>query len=268
VKLKKYVHSYHSPAANERRKNFWFQRLKDLPPVQWEQLVKNYNSAVNNERASYRPRFSWTDENIERALDHTHGYTYSTIVNANDTAKLKQVSVKYATTSSIVVMGSFLMLMKSLFNTRDTFIISRLNGRFHPESHDIIGNLTCAVYSRIHEHTGTVAEAIKAMHNELLDSLDYAIYNPLLLRELPLTAHCHLCVNIITDDETENNAPANKLISTPIKTYFPLEVVAVLRRENITFNWIYNTCLFRSSMIRFIVQCHAGIIQRISNLCN
>jgi len=253
VQLKKYICDHHSQAINEQKKAFWLERLKDLPPVDWKQLVT-------------KPRFTLTDENIERALNHTYGYTYSTFINADETAKIRQVSVKYNTTFSIVVMAGFLMLMRSLFSTDKIFIISRLNGRFHAESHDIIGNLTCAVYSLIHEQTGTAAEAIKLMHNDLLDCIDYAIYNPLLLSELPLTTHCHLCVNIITDDDTQADTTHNKLIRTPVETYFPLEVAAVLRKDSIVFNWIYNTCLFRSNMIRAVAQRHTDVLQKISKL--
>jgi hypothetical protein len=268
VQLKAYINSYHSAAVNERKRKFWCQRLKELPAVNWPVLLDGYNNKINNEkqRRAYVPRFLWSAENIERALNHTHGYTYATFLNAANAAKVKEISVKYTTTPSIVIMASFLMLVRWLFKTHHTLIISRLNGRFHAESHDIIGNLTCAVYSHINDRNLEQAGAlINAMHDDLLDSLDYAIYNPLLVSDIPLTTHCHLCANIITDEENEGENHCNKLIQTPIKTYFPLEVVVLLKKEGIVFNWIYNTCLFRNSVVRYIVQAHTAMLEKICN---
>lgn len=268
VQLKAYINNYHGAQVNDRKRRFWAQRLKDLPVVNWWELLRGYNHKVNNEkpRRSFVPRFLWSNENIERALSHTHGYTYATFVNAANAAKIKELSVRYATTPSMVIMASFLMLVRGLFNTHHTLIISRLNGRFHAESHDIIGNLTCAVYSHINnvnlEQPGAF---ISAMHDDLLDSLDYAIYNPLLVSDIPLTTHCHLCANIITDEENEGENHCNKLIRTPIKTYFPLEVVVLLKKEGIVFNWVYNTCLFRNSVVRYIVQAHTAMLEKICN---
>jgi hypothetical protein len=237
-----------------------------MPTVQWDQLLTGYNAVVNKERSVYTARFPWTNENIERALNHTHGYTYATYMNADAAAKIKELSVKYATTPSIILMASFLALVRTVFRTDHTLIISRLNGRFHAESHDIIGNLTCAVYSNINDRNiEQVSAWVDAMHNDLLDSLDHAIYNPVLVSDIPLTTHCHLCANIITDDGHDTDAASNKLIRTPIKTYFPLEVVVVLEKKGIIFNWIYNTCLLRSSIVRYIVQTHTSILESICN---
>lgn len=269
VQLKKYINNYHNAAVNERKRKFWLQRLKDLPTVNWARLLSGYNDKVNKDRRAYVPRFSLTDENIERALNHTHGYTYATFWNAANAAKIKELSVKYGTTPSIVIMASLLMLVRWLFKTQHTLIISRLNGRFHAESHDVIGNLTCAVYSHINDGGIEQASAlISAMHDDLLDSLDYAIYNPLVVSDIPLTTHCHLCANIITDEENEGENHCNKLIRTPIKTYFPLEIVVLLKKEGIVFNWIYNTCLFRNSVVRYIVQAHTAMLEKICDSSN
>jgi hypothetical protein len=248
-------------------KRYWQKKLEDLPEgIEVDRLYASYNAAVNSKgiRNTYKQKIGsgWID--ISRMLQTGYGHTFSSFIKEGIIEKVNGAAAKYKTTPSIIILSVFLLLMRRLYQTHETLIISRLNGRFDIMSREIVGNFTCAVYSYIREPAiKGMAHLVEMVRKDFLDGLDHPVYNPLLLQEVPLTANCHLCVNILTDELNEGDSSHNKLIKTPINTYFPLEVVVVFHKSSIHFNWIYNTLLFRSSMLQFIAGEHLKMLHQL-----
>lgn len=270
VQLSDYAQQYLAKDQETHTKAYWQQKLRHLPAaINMQLFYDSYNAAVNADvaRSIYRPPVFAGNHNIAAILRAGYGYTFSSFIKDDIIGKLNRVAVKYKTTVSIIVLTVFLVLMRRLYRTQETLIISRLNGRFDTLSQNIIGNFTCAVYSYINEkNSSEIRDLIEVVRQDYVDSLAHAVYNPQVVGEVPLTVNCHLCVNILFDDYNETDLSYDTLIKTPVATYFPLEVAVIIHKESIHFNWVYNSLLFRSSMLQFIAGEHRRLLMQAALL--
>lgn len=270
VQLSDYAQQYLAKDLEAHTRAYWQQKLKHLPAAINRQLFyDSYNAAVNAgvARTRYRPVIFAHSHNIAGILRAGYGYTFSSFISEDIIEKLNRVAARYKTTAPVIVIAVFLVLMRRLYKTQETLIISRLNGRFDPLSQHIIGNFTCAVYSYINEsNISDTSDLIEVVRQDYVDSLEHAVYNPLVVGEVPLTANCHLCVNILYDDYNETDVSYDRLIKTHVRTYFPLEVAVIMHKDSIHFNWVYNSLLFRSSMLQFIAAEHLDLLRQTALL--
>lgn len=267
AQLREYAQKYHNKKTEEKVKTYWTKRLRTMPAAaNWRQLYETYNTTINTDvkRNIYRPRIATDAATILKVLASGDGHTFSTHTKGDAMEKIIQLTTRHNTTISIIVLASFLILTRNLFRTHRTLIISRLNGRFDPFSHHLIGNFTCAIYSYIEaRNIKELRRFVSLTLNDLLDSLEYAVYNPLILKDIPLTANCHLCVNVMNNDQTNMHERPEKSSQTPLKTYFPIENTVVIYKDSINFNWVYNTALFRSSIVQFIADEHLKVLNKM-----
>jgi hypothetical protein len=267
MQLKDHGWRHYTLNTDERTGAYWSEKLAGLQAgIGLEALYATYNAALNSggSRMMYRPKLPSGSRYIARALEAGYGHKLLVYAGESISAGVRQLSRKYKTTPSIILLSSYLVLLRFLFRTEQTLIISRLSGRFDSTSHDLIGNFTCAVYSyiRAKEMKG-MADIVHTVLQEFLQSLDHAVYNPLVMKDVPLSTGCHLCVNMLPHESVEAAETGNRFVRVPVKTYFPIENTSIIGQQNIQFQWTYNTTLFRDSMIRFIAGEHIRILQEM-----
>ena len=268
IQIKDFTEYQHKNYDTNIIKKYWGDKFRGVNKmVSYRKLYACYLKALLQNPLYYNHAFNkvtLNEKNYTRIINYSGGKVYHDFIYIELLDDLYRKTKALNATPYTILLSALNILFHQFYSQEKILLVLRVDGRADVETHDIIGNLTGAVFLMNDlDISMTFDDVVKVISDNFHNTSAYIVYDAKQLGNVPVLTGSHLCVNYLQGEGTLEPEKIEINQHSDRVSYFPLSVDFIKYKNFLSINWIYNPIIFRPNIINFIAYKYKALLKNL-----